>query len=95
VEIAARPAPATPGADGAREATVLLEVGGMHCQSCAGLIEETLARDFRVHRATVDLDAGRASVVYDPQGVSVADLCAAVTAAGYAALPVAPGVPAS
>jgi len=62
-------------------------VTGMHCQSCAALIEETLVRDSGVHRATVDLDAGRASVVYDPGAITVDDLCAAVTGAGYAATP--------
>lgn len=66
-------------------ATVELEVSGMHCQSCAALIEETLVRDPGVRRASVDLDLGRASVAYDPGAVSVDQLCEAVSSAGYAA----------
>jgi Cu+-exporting ATPase len=66
---------------------VELAVNGMHCAGCASLIEETLARGPGVHRAAVDLEAGRASVVYDPGAITVDDLCAAVTEAGYAATP--------
>jgi len=75
--------------------TVVLEVVGMHCQSCAALIEETLVRDPGIHRAVVDLDAGRASVVYDPGTVSVSAVCAAVVGVGYAAVPVPAGDPAT
>jgi Cu+-exporting ATPase len=74
---------------------VELAVNGMHCSSCASLIEETLARDPRVHRAAVDLEAGRASVVYDPGAITVDDLCAAVTEAGYVATPLPSTGPAS
>ena len=76
-------------------AVVELAVTGMHCSSCAALIEETLARDPGVHQAVVDLDAGRASVVYDPGAITVDDLCAAVTEAGYAATPLSSTDPAS
>jgi copper chaperone CopZ len=72
-------------------ATVELHVDGMHCQSCVSVIEETLGRGPGVHRATVDLDAARASVTFDRATVSVADLCAAVTGAGYVATPLPPG----
>ena len=81
-----------PPADGV---VVELVVNGMHCSSCASLIEETLARDPGVHRAAVDLEAGRASVVYDPDAITVGDLCAAVTEAGYAATPLPSIGPAS
>jgi copper chaperone CopZ len=75
--------------------TVVLDVVGMHCQSCAALIEETLVRDPGVHRAMVDLDAGRASVVFDPGTVSVSEVCAAVVGVGYGAVPVPAGDPAT
>ncbi len=65
----------------------------MHCQSCAALIEEALARDHRVQRAEVDLAAARASVVFDSSSLSVDDLCAAVVSAGYTAAPLASGDP--
>jgi copper chaperone CopZ len=69
-------------------ATAELGITGMHCASCSALIEETLLEDLGVAGATVDLEAGRATVTYDPAQFSVADLCAAVVAAGYEAAPV-------
>ncbi len=68
--------------------TVELTVEGMHCASCATLIEETLGKDGAVHAATVDLDAARASVTYDDATVSIEDLCATVAGIGYSARPV-------
>lgn len=79
-----------PGAKG-DSACVELVVEGMHCQSCAALIEETLVRDRRVRTATVDLDRARASVVFDASALSVDELCAAVTGVGYRATPVTSG----
>jgi len=76
-------------------ATVELVVGGMHCQSCAALIEETLTADPAVRRVTVDLDAARASVTYDPATLTVDDVCAAVTGVGYSATRTAPAAPGS
>jgi Cu+-exporting ATPase len=69
--------------------TVELTLGGMHCQSCVALIEETLIRDPAVESATVDLDTGRASVVFDGSSLSADDLCAAVVSVGYSATPLA------
>jgi Cu+-exporting ATPase len=79
------PEPTTPSAAGA--ATVELAVTGMHCASCAALIEETLAERSGVAGAAVDLDAGRARVAFDPTAVTVEELCAAVADAGYGASP--------
>ena len=95
VDIAAQRLAAPESAGTGGVATGELEVGGMHCQSCAALIEETLLRDPGVHEAAVDLTAGRASVVYDPLVVSVDEVCAAVTSAGYTAVPLTSGDPAS
>ncbi|MGH9006259.1 MAG: heavy-metal-associated domain-containing protein [Acidimicrobiales bacterium] len=64
---------------------VELEVGGMHCQSCVALIEETLASEPWVKSVRVDLDAGRALVVFDGSAITVDELCAAVVGAGYPA----------
>jgi copper chaperone CopZ len=75
--------------------TVELDVAGMHCQSCVALIEETLVRDPRVARVTVDLDRGRASVAFDRGAISVDELCATVTGAGYTATPIASPNPTS
>ena len=71
--------------------TVELEIGGMHCGSCVALIEETLSADPGVSDVAVDLDAGRASVTFDPDALCVADLCGAVVGAGYEAVPLASG----
>lgn len=69
-------------------ATVQLAVTGMHCGSCSALIEETLAEQAGVVRASVDLEAERATVDYEPAAVDVAALCAAVAEAGYGATPI-------
>ncbi len=60
----------------------------MHCSSCVALIEETLGEQVGVTSATVDLDAARAVVGFDPSQVGVDVLTAAVAEAGYAATPV-------
>lgn len=63
----------------------VLAVEGMHCASCAALIEETLVEDLGVSRAEVDLGTARAVVVYDASRHTTDDLCNAVLAAGYSA----------
>ena len=65
----------------------VLDVEGMHCGSCSALIEETLVEDLGVAGAHVDLAEGQATVTFDPSVHSVADLCDAVAAAGYRAVP--------
>ncbi len=91
----ASPASRPEAVPGAGSATVDLVVRGMHCPSCAALIEETLTADPAVRSATVDLEAARASVTYDPAALTVEDLCAAVAGVGYSATPAAPGRPGS
>jgi P-type Cu+ transporter len=78
-----------PGA-AAGTTTVELAVEGMHCASCAALIEESLRKEGAVRAAVVDLDAARASVTYDGSSVSVEDLCATVAGVGYSATPLVP-----
>jgi copper chaperone CopZ len=85
VEVGLTPKPTPTGED----ATAALTLEGMHCRSCALLIEETLVGEPGVHQATVDLDAGRAMVRFDPSTISVETLCAAVAGAGYRATPLA------
>jgi copper chaperone CopZ len=72
---------------GAQAQTAVLTVEGMHCQSCVLLIEETLVEDLGVASASVDLASARATVTYDPARFTVSDLCDAVVAAGYTAVP--------
>jgi Cu+-exporting ATPase len=77
-------------ASGSGPPTIELQVDGMHCASCAALIQETLAADPGVREAIVDLESGRASVAVGPGKVSVDALCAAIAAAGYSATPLLP-----
>jgi len=74
--------PSSPGT------TARLDVTGMHCSSCASLIEETLSERPGVRSASVDLDSARATVDYDPARVGLDDLRAAIEEAGYSATPV-------
>ena len=84
-------APSTAGPSSG-STTVELAVEGMHCASCAALIEEVLGEVPAVRSASVDLEAGRASVTFDPSAYSVDDARAAITAAGYqATVPSEPG----
>ena len=78
----------TPTPTGAGTAVVHLAVDGMHCGSCSALIEETLADQAGVTTASVDLDAARAVVEYDPARLDVGGIQAAIADAGYAATPV-------
>jgi len=70
------------------QATAEFEVTGMHCGSCVALITETLLERHGVTSATVDLDAARAVVEYDPAQLDVGGIQAAIADAGYAATPV-------
>jgi len=74
-------------ADGSREATTRLALGGLHCAACAGIIEAALARVPGVEGAVVNAAAQRASVRWDPSQTSAANLIDAVQRAGYSAHP--------
>jgi len=91
----ARPTSVPETASGTGSITVDLVVEGMHCPSCAALIEETLTGDPDVRTTTVDLEGARATVTYDPTTLTVDDLCAAVNGLGYRATSPPPGNPGS
>ena len=96
MENAAGPPAHRAGAGPTGVATVELEVSGMHCASCSALIEEVLAEEPAVERASVDLGTGRGTVTFDPSAMTVDDVVAAVASAGYTATPLStvPGDPA-
>ncbi len=73
--------------------TMDLAVTGMHCGSCAALIEETLTRQTGIEGASVDLGAARARVTFDPSATGVDDVCALVAGLGYAATPIGDDTP--
>ena len=60
-----------------------LKVSGMVCAACTAAIEKALQKLDGVSRASVNLGSETASVEYDPERVSLADLERAVRDAGY------------
>lgn len=69
-------------------ATAQLRLEGMSCASCAAAIERSLLAVEGVDRAAVNFALEQASVNFNPGQTSVAQLQAAVDAAGYAAMPI-------
>ena len=69
--------------DGVGDSRLVLEIEGMHCASCVGAVERSLAGVGGVREATVNLAQGRATVSFDPDSASVEDFEQAVAGAGY------------
>ncbi len=65
---------------------VVLQIGGMHCASCAQSVESMLKSLDGVHSVSVNFAASRASVEYDPTRVSLADMERAINDIGYRVL---------
>lgn len=70
-----------------------LQLAGLHCAACAGLIEQALMGVDGVQQARVSAAARRATVAWDPARTRPSAMIAAVRAAGYDAAPdaAAPG----
>ena len=64
-----------------------LVISGMHCSSCAGLIERQLKKVPGVSTANVNFAAEKATVVFDPTLTKIDDLVKAVEKAGYKGTP--------
>lgn len=60
-----------------------LILSGMHCSSCAAIIERQLKKTPGVSQAQVNFAAEKASITYDPIQVKTEDLLQAVEKAGY------------
>lgn len=69
---------ATPG-------TVNLSLYGMHCASCAGIIERALKKVPGVRSANVNFAAEKALIHFDENTLKVSDLIKAIERAGYRA----------
>lgn len=67
---------------------IALSLSGMHCSSCALLIERSIKKVPGVRQANVNFAAEKASVLFDPSAASVEQLLKAVEKAGYRAQPV-------
>ncbi len=64
---------------------VQLSLSGMHCSSCAGLIERSLKKVLGVREANVNFAAEKASVVFDETQSPKESLLKAVEKTGYGA----------
>jgi Cu2+-exporting ATPase len=71
----------------AGQASLALQLSGLHCAACAGQIEAALRAQPGVIDAQVNPGTARAMVVWQPARTRVAALVAAVRAAGYDAAP--------
>ena len=61
-------------------------IKGIHCASCVTILEKSLGKVEGVSEANVNLATGKATVAYDPQLVTDANLSSAVANVGYEAL---------
>ena len=77
--------------DPAQNETCTLQIGGMTCASCVRRIEKALNKLEGVAVAQVNLATEVASITYAPNLVGVSELTAAVTKAGYTAIPATTG----
>jgi copper chaperone CopZ len=66
-----------------QDKSLVLDITGMSCNHCVARVKKAIDSLPGVHRSEVEI--GRASVSFDPSAVSVDDLTAAVTHAGYPA----------
>ncbi|PJA47416.1 copper-translocating P-type ATPase [Candidatus Uhrbacteria bacterium CG_4_9_14_3_um_filter_36_7] len=70
-------------ASGKKQETLLIT--GMHCASCAGLIEKSIKKLDGIEGARVNFAAAKARVVYDSAKVSMPQIIERVKKAGYSA----------
>ncbi|MBW8845633.1 MAG: cadmium-translocating P-type ATPase [Burkholderiales bacterium] len=81
-------APFTTWPDGpAGAALSQFQVAGMHCAACSGLIEDALLKLPGVEAASVNPASARLALRWRPSRVALADVLAALLAAGYRATP--------
>ncbi|WP_435065725.1 heavy metal translocating P-type ATPase [Halobaculum sp. EA56] len=72
-----------PNGGGQRELTARLTVPEMDCPSCAQKVDKSLQRVDGVVEATLQPTTGTATIKYDPDRTTKADVVAAIEAAGY------------
>jgi P-type Cu2+ transporter len=75
------------GPQGQRLGESALQLSGLHCAACAGIIESVLHRVPGVHSVQISAASERATVGWDPAQTQVSALLAAVRRAGYEAVP--------
>ena len=62
---------------------IVIGVGGMSCQGCVKNISGVLLALPGVARVDVSLEAGQASISFDPEKVGAEQFSAAIEAAGF------------
>ena len=77
----------------ASSAATTLAIEGMTCASCVRRVERALSRTPGVSEASVNLATERATVTWNPDEASLADLTTAVEKAGYSAHEIAAPAP--
>lgn len=70
------------------EVTTRLSTSGMHCSSCAMLVDMTLGDLDGVVSSRTDHATGETLVAYDDELLTLAQLVSAIQGAGYEAEPV-------
>ncbi len=75
------------GPQGERLGESALQLSGMYCAACAGLIEQAVAAVPGVHSVQVGAAAQRATVRWDPARTQPSALIQAIRGAGYGAVP--------
>lgn len=79
------PAPGQPSSGDKRDAFI---IGGMHCASCASIIERQVKKLSGVKEAHVNFAAEKAHITYDASQVTSRQIMEKVAKAGYTATPV-------
>ena len=68
-------------------ATKVLKIEGMSCEHCKKAVTDALKKVTGVESVEVDLEAGRATVSFDPARASESAMKEAVEEAGYEVVP--------
>ena len=72
----------------AAERTVTLAVKGMYCSACPYVVKQSLTKVSGVGNVVVSYEKKIATVTYDDQKTSIADLTAATPQTGYPSQPI-------
>jgi len=67
--------------------TLKLDVSGMHCASCAAIIERSLKKTAGIKNASVNLASEKATVIFDEKKLDAGLIIKAIEKAGYGAKP--------
>lgn len=64
---------------------ISISISGMHCTSCAGIIERAVKKLDGINQANVNFAANKANVVFDENALSVDEIISVIKKAGYEA----------